>query len=262
MRTPILIAMMLTWSVHAKAEFVVVQGTLTVQGNAFSVGNSSFVVLGSSIGIRTTQPAMALDVNGGAQFGAGAKKSTFSITGALNLASDAAFTASGPAGNIVSGASVTASAFFGNGSQMSGIAVSNSSSIANGFSSSTTTYDDPCHTCVEGSSISLTVAADSRLRISLAGNWHCHLSYPRARLLLNGSAINPLGTGQWTGNYDTNAVLSFSILTESLTSGQKDVCLAICAGQGYTTYWGTAVGDHEPGFSNTSPMVMTIEEVR
>ena len=38
--------------------------TLTVQGNAFSVGGSSFVVTASSVGIRNSNPAAALDVGG------------------------------------------------------------------------------------------------------------------------------------------------------------------------------------------------------
>lgn len=63
----------------------VVGGTMAVQGSAFSVGASSFVVTGSSVGIRTASPAAALDVNGSAQFGQGAAKSTFTATGGLQV---------------------------------------------------------------------------------------------------------------------------------------------------------------------------------
>lgn len=45
----------------------VVQSTLTVTDNAFSVGGSSFVVVGSSVGIRTLTPGAALDVKGAVQ---------------------------------------------------------------------------------------------------------------------------------------------------------------------------------------------------
>ena len=92
--------------------------TLTVTGNAFSVGGTTFSVSGSSVGIRTTSPQAALDVNGNAQFGNGATKSTFTTTGALNLAANATLNLSGASGNIATQSSVTASAFFGDGSHL------------------------------------------------------------------------------------------------------------------------------------------------
>src|SRR5205085_355147 len=70
--------------------------TITVTGNAFSVGTSSFVIVGSSVGIRTAVPATALDVNEAAQFGYGANKSTFTNLGALLLANNAGLTLTGP----------------------------------------------------------------------------------------------------------------------------------------------------------------------
>jgi hypothetical protein len=44
--------------------------TLTVQGNAFSVGGSTFVVVSGSVAIGTLTPQSMLDVEGTAQFGA------------------------------------------------------------------------------------------------------------------------------------------------------------------------------------------------
>ncbi len=46
---------------------VVVQSTLTVQGNAFSVGGSTFVVSSGQVGIGVTNPASALDINSALQ---------------------------------------------------------------------------------------------------------------------------------------------------------------------------------------------------
>ena len=43
---------------------MIVGSTLTVQGNAFSVGGSSFVVSGGKVGILTASPQYPLDVNG------------------------------------------------------------------------------------------------------------------------------------------------------------------------------------------------------
>lgn len=49
---------------------VVIASTLTVQGNAFSVGGSTLVVTGGNVGIGTTNPGAKLEVNtaGGSQF--------------------------------------------------------------------------------------------------------------------------------------------------------------------------------------------------
>lgn len=110
--------------------FVTVGGTLTVAGNAFSVGWSTFVVsagrvgigtvapgarltlvgdlsvssaatfassvtvagaanIAGVVGIGTTNPTTTLEVNGSAQFGSAAVKSTFSATGALALNTNA-----------------------------------------------------------------------------------------------------------------------------------------------------------------------------
>lgn len=44
------------------------QGTATVQGNAFSVGSSTFVVSAGKVGIGTTSPGSAFDVAGSASF--------------------------------------------------------------------------------------------------------------------------------------------------------------------------------------------------
>ncbi|MFI5346638.1 MAG: beta strand repeat-containing protein [Elusimicrobiota bacterium] len=78
---------------------------------------------GGSVGIGVTSftPGALLDVDGTAQFGGVGTKSAFNGAGALTLANNAALTLSGANGNIVNGASVTASAFFGNGANLSNV---------------------------------------------------------------------------------------------------------------------------------------------
>ncbi len=65
----------------------------------FTVDESTVHVNGGFVGIRTSTPTTALDVNGDAQFGFGANKSTFTATGGLQLnyglsAATASFTSS------------------------------------------------------------------------------------------------------------------------------------------------------------------------
>lgn len=61
---------------------LIVGGTVTVFGN-FSVGGSTFVVVGGSVSIGGTSPGGRLDVNGSAVFGAAGSRSTFTDTGRL-----------------------------------------------------------------------------------------------------------------------------------------------------------------------------------
>lgn len=53
----------------------------------FDVGTSSLVVTNGRVGIATSTPQTTLDVNGSAQFGSGATRSTFTATGLLKLTS-------------------------------------------------------------------------------------------------------------------------------------------------------------------------------
>lgn len=86
--------------------------------------NSIFIdTVNVRVGVGNAVPAATLDVTGNAQFGT-TVKSTFTAAGALTLASGAALTLSGSAGNVVTGASVTASAFFGSGNGLTGTAAS------------------------------------------------------------------------------------------------------------------------------------------
>ncbi|MDO8616236.1 MAG: fibrinogen-like YCDxxxxGGGW domain-containing protein, partial [Dehalococcoidia bacterium] len=77
----------------------VLPGTQTFTGrNSFQgqvAVSSDLFVVGGNIGIGTAAPGAALDVAGGAQFGAGPAKSSFTAAGALNMAAGSAITLSG-----------------------------------------------------------------------------------------------------------------------------------------------------------------------
>lgn len=63
-----------------RSTFIVGAGTVTVGGPYFAVGGSTLVASGGRIGVGTASPATALDVAGSAQFGSSALKSTFTAT--------------------------------------------------------------------------------------------------------------------------------------------------------------------------------------
>jgi len=74
-----------------------------------------------NVGVGTALPAALLDVNGNAQFGSGATKSTFTAAGGLFMAGGSSITLSGPLGVVVSQSSVTAGAFYGDASHLTGL---------------------------------------------------------------------------------------------------------------------------------------------
>ena len=73
------------------------------------------------IGAGALVPGAKLDVDGAVQFGSAGTKSAFSTLGTLTLANNAGLNLTGANGNVVSQASVTASAFFGNGANVSNV---------------------------------------------------------------------------------------------------------------------------------------------
>ena len=106
-------------------------GSYTLWNNQEPVFGSSSVyvyipndiALTRKFGVGTETPATKLDVWGNAQFGSWlALKSTFSTTGALTLASNAALTLKGADGFITGVSSVNSSAFFGNGAGLTALA--------------------------------------------------------------------------------------------------------------------------------------------
>src|SRR5206468_480458 len=78
---------------------------LQLQSNGSTVGDVMTVTSGGSLGLGAPTPATKLDVNGDAQFGSGVNKSTFSASGALTLAPNAAVTLSGANGSITTASS-------------------------------------------------------------------------------------------------------------------------------------------------------------
>jgi hypothetical protein len=102
------------------------QGSFTMYSNGntnikFLGAGPAFMKNGVKLGLGTATPATGLDVEGDSQFGSGATKSTFTIAGGLFIASGSSITLSGANGFIASQSSVTASAFFGDGSHLTGI---------------------------------------------------------------------------------------------------------------------------------------------
>lgn len=130
--------------------YLMIGGTATVAGNAFSVGTSTFVVSGGLVGIGTTAPAQALDVRGNiisaasvtasAFFGYGGSlvgipssgsivgvyvaKAGGAMSGGLVM-SGSSITLTGDGGTITSASSITANAFFGNGAGLTNVSEGN-----------------------------------------------------------------------------------------------------------------------------------------
>jgi hypothetical protein len=100
------------------------QGGFDVISSSFIFSNtvSTLVYIRNDgdVGIGTTNPGALLDVNGIVQFGT-TGKSSFTATGALNIASGVGITVSGANGLIIAGSSVIASAFYGNGAGLTGV---------------------------------------------------------------------------------------------------------------------------------------------
>lgn len=103
-----------------------IQGTgtaysLLVSTNGSGSTQNLVVADNGRVGISTGVPGADLDVEGVAQFGTGGVKSTFNSAGGLFLASGSSLTLSGASGWIAVQSSVTASAFFGDGSGLTGV---------------------------------------------------------------------------------------------------------------------------------------------
>jgi len=152
-------------------------------------------ILGSgNVGIGTTNPVTILDVNGNAQFGSTAK-STFTAAGSLFMASGSSIVLTGANGNITNASSITAGAFFGDGSHLSGVVTSvvlpstvAYTSVANTFTSSQTITSNAFS--VGGSSFVVT-----------GGNVGIGFTVPTTKLNVNGTmnstaaTISAIGAG-------------------------------------------------------------------
>ena len=98
------------------------------QGIGLIPGGTGGTVLvnstGTCMGCGARSAVTRLDVEGAAQFGGGATKSTVTASGALTLAADAGLTLSGASAFINTQSSVNASAFFGDGSHLTDVPMS------------------------------------------------------------------------------------------------------------------------------------------
>lgn len=100
-------------------------GALTLDTNATLRVGTTFYVGNGRVGVGTTSPLVALEVNGAVQMGSGVTKSTFAADGALDMALGEPITLSGAGGNLVGVASVTASGIFGVGRALTNLNASN-----------------------------------------------------------------------------------------------------------------------------------------
>lgn len=185
----------------------------------FTIDGSTIFVNAGYVGIRTSTPTTVLDVNGDAQFGAGATKSTFTSTGLLNLA---------PAGIQWADGTVSTTAMSGGGSSASSTVEANLDTMA--WSNGATLTG----VCVTGSTITITGSEfDVRFSGSVCDNAGC-----------NGAAAFQIGylidgaypSGQTSTRGTTSAItagatfgganLSFT-KSESLSSGSHSFCLRL-----------------------------------
>ena len=90
----------------AGAGVVIVEGAKPLQLGANSIVHAT-IESGGNVGIGVTAPVSTLDVQGSASFGAATTQSTFTTTGALNMAPSKAITLSGANGNVVAASSIT-----------------------------------------------------------------------------------------------------------------------------------------------------------
>lgn len=238
---------------------VVIQSTLTVNGNAFSVGGSTFVVVGSSVGIGTTNPAARLDVNASAQFGLGSAKSTFTATPggatfALTLSSGASLAGGGPlvltsGGYIKFGDGTSQATASGGGAFTVAFAsasdipqASGTNAIANrvclpGSTSQMTIVGDPAPVLVSADGVLSNSGADNSMVIGF---------------LIDGARPEGLTGNQGAAKVVSTAIdrphlFSFSRLTGTLSAGSHFFCLTVGTGGGTWTYYNNT--ESRPSFN-------------
>lgn len=180
-----------------------IRGTLTatssgtIQGNAFSVGSSTFVVSGGFVGVGTNTPATNLDVAGSARFGPSTGKSTFTAspggtTYALELSSGITISSGGPI-NLTSGGfiryadgSVSTTAATGGGGGGFTAGASTFTRITGSQSTTSTSF-----TLISGASLTLTMNGGKALiafNCSVAPVSSGHTSY--VAFVANGSYLD------------------------------------------------------------------------
>ena len=226
----------------------------TVLDGAATLSERMRITNAGDVGINTTAPATKLDVNGSAQFGSGATKSTFTAT--PGGATYALYTSSGI--RIAAGG-------------VDIVDTSHYSYTPIAFASATVTSTDTYVTTWSGcnlltSTMSITLTRPNRLKITHSATGDCYVDstsqYCLVSLLMNGSFYNAVtGTNDdsdgdvvYLGVTDpmVSGSLHFSAVTKVLAPGTYNFCLGVYTVSGGATdhfeYFGATAGD--PGTSN------------
>ena len=213
--------------------------------------NTSINESGGSVGIGTASPATTLDVNGNAQFGSGATKSTFTATGGLTIASVSSITfASGGGGAIVWADGTVSTTSAGGGSSGGQTYYVSSMTIPNVSGSApfgpAATVGATYGACIAGSTITVTTAANS-VQIYFTGDATSNAAGARMsfNVLVDSGYIFPFTATRGIVNSDeiTSAAyennMSFTVETNVLSAGSHTFCLQwrVTSGTAYINYW-------------------------
>lgn len=247
---------------------IIAGGTMTVSGNAFSVGGSTLAASGGKVGILTASPATVLDVAGDAQIGSAALKSTFTATPgagtyALNLASGTKLFNGGPleltSGGYVKwpdGTTSTTAATAGGGGA-SGVQLSTASVSISASPSPPNNYN----VCIATASLT---GHNRPLRITATGSLQNNCNTTAIMgwgFLVNGSFISGFGSSStgWTMNtYGATYphLFNTSVIIPPQGTGTINVCIAF-----YSSLSGSCTYTIPATTGGTSVAYLQVDEI-
>lgn len=218
-----------------------------------------------SAGVGTAAPATKLDVNGSAQFGSGAAKSTFTAAGALQLASQlttpyggTGLTTSGSAGNLL----------ISNGANWTSAAMSSDATITG--AGVLTLKTTGVTAAIYGSATqSPQVTVDANGRVTSAANVTISGTSPIGSTLTNGkiwignilnqAAEQTVGTDATLSNAGVLTLAATGVGAGTYNSVTVDAKGRVTAGANPTTLAGYGITDGVPkaGGAMTGPLTMT-----